>query len=250
VDLRNRAEEEVEEYKMETISKSENKYAFKAEIEDSLVNSIRRYVGQIQIAAIDDVEISKNDSPLYDETLAHRLGLVPLKQNAKKEGKLKMSSQDKGFVYSGSLKGDFDVVYDKIPLTLLSEGQEIEISANVKMGKGQDHAKFSPGIMNYRQISEIYVDKELAEKIKSTYPNIEIKQKGDKYVIIDDKEKEVADICEGLAEKYNKKIEVKTTGEMIISLESFGQIDAKSIFAKAVEALQKDIGELGKKFAK
>jgi DNA-directed RNA polymerase subunit D len=250
VDLRNKAEEEDVEYKMENISKSENKYAFKAEIEDSLVNSIRRYVGQIQIAAIDDVEISKNDSPLYDETFAHRLGLVPLKQNGKKEGKLKMSSQDKGFVYSGSLKGDFDVVYDKIPLTLLSEGQEVEISANVKMGKGQDHAKFSPGIMNYRQVSEVYVDKELAEKIKSTYSNVEIKQKGDKYVIIDDKEKEVADICEGLAEKYNKKIEVKDTGEVIIYLESFGQIDAKSIFAKAVEALQKDLAELGKKFAK
>ena len=42
-----------------------------------------------------------------------------------------------------------------MPITLLSEGQEIEIVANVKMGKGQEHAKFSPGIMNYRQISEM-----------------------------------------------------------------------------------------------
>ena len=69
---------------METINKTEEKYVFKAEIEDTLINAIRRYVGQIQISAIDDVEISKNDSPLYDETLAHRLGLVPLKQNQKK----------------------------------------------------------------------------------------------------------------------------------------------------------------------
>jgi DNA-directed RNA polymerase subunit D len=235
---------------MENISKSNEKYVFKAEVEDTLINSIRRYVGQIQISAIDEVEISKNDSPLYDETLAHRLGLVPLKQNAKKEGKLKLNSQDKGFVYSGSLKGDFDVVYDKIPLTLLSEGQEIELSANVKMGKGQDHAKFSPGIMNYRRVSEIYVDKELAEKLKNAFPKIEIKQKGDKYLIIDDKEKEISDICEGLAEKYGKKIEVKPTGEVVISLESFGQIDAKSIFSRAVEALKKDLGELGKKLSK
>ncbi|MGA2407790.1 MAG: hypothetical protein ABSF81_13725 [Bacteroidales bacterium] len=140
---------------MENISKGENKFVFKAEIEDSLINSIRRYVGQIQIAAFDEVEISKNDSPLYDETIAYRLGLITLKQNAKKEGKLKLNSQNKGYVYSGSLKGDFDVVYDKMHIILLSEGQELEIVANVKMGKGQDHAKFSPGIMNYRQISEI-----------------------------------------------------------------------------------------------
>jgi len=235
---------------MENINKNEGKYVFKAEIEDSLINAIRRYVGQIQIAAIDEVEIAKNDSPLYDETLAHRLGLIPLEQNGKKEGKLKLSSQDKGMVYSGSLKGDFKVVYDKIPLTLLSEGQEIEISANIKMGKGQDHAKFSPGIMNYRQISEIYVDKELAEKLKNTFTNIEIKQKGDKFLIVDDNEKEVSDICEGLAEKYGKKIEVKPTNDIIISIESFGQIDAKNIFTKSIEALKKDLNEISKKISK
>ncbi len=232
---------------MENISKSDGKYVFKAEIEDSLVNSIRRYVGQIQIAAIDEVEISKNDSPLYDETIAHRLGLIPLKQNGKKEGKLKLSSHDKGMVYSGSLKGDFEVVYDKMPITLLSKEQEIEISASIKMGRGQEHAKFSPGMMNYRQVSEIYTDKEIAEKLKNNFPNVEIKSKGDKILIIDDKEKEVCDICEGFAEKYGKKIEVKPTGEIIISLESFGQIDAKSIFVKAVEALKKDLNEVAKK---
>lgn len=235
---------------MENISKSDLKYTFKAEIEDSLINSIRRYVGQIQIAAIDDVEISKNDSPLYDETLAHRLGLVPLKQSSKKEGKLKLSSQTKGFVYSGSLKGDFDVVYTKMPITLLSEEQEIELVANIKMGKGQDHAKFSPGIMNYREVLEITADKELAEKLKNVIPNVEIKTKGDKIVIMDDKEKEISDICEGIAERYGKKIETKPTGEMIIVLESFGQIDAKSIFAKAVEALKKDLDVVSKKFSK
>ena len=235
---------------MENVSKDNLKYVFKAEIEDSLVNSIRRYVGQIQIAAIDEVEISKNDSPLYDETIAHRLGLIPLKQSGKKEGKLKLSSHDKGFVYSGSLKGDFEVVYPKMPITLLSEEQEIDLVANVKMGKGQEHAKFSPGIMNYRQVSEIYADKEIAEKLKNTFPNVEIKSKGDKILIIDDKEKEISDIAEGFAEKSGKKIELKPTGEVIISLESFGQIDAKSIFTKAIEALKKDLELVAKKLSK
>jgi DNA-directed RNA polymerase subunit D len=235
---------------MENISKGENKFAFKAGIEDSLINAIRRYVGQIQISAIDEVEIAKNDSPLYDETLAHRLGLVPLKQSSKKEGKLKLSSQDKGVVYSGSLKGDFEIVYSKIPITLLSEGQEIELTASVKMGIGQEHAKFSPGIMNYREVAEIYAEKEIAEKLKNTYPNIEIKQKGDKFLIMDDKEKEISDISEGLAEKYGKKVEIKTTGEMIITLESFGQIDAKNIFTKSIEALKKDLAEVSKKLSK
>ncbi len=235
---------------MANTNKIDEKYVFRESIEDSLANAIRRYVGQIQIAAIDEVEISKNDSPLYDETLAHRLGLIPLKQNSKKEGKMKLSSQDKGVVYSGSLKGDFEVVYDKIPITLLGEGQEIELSANIKIGVGKEHAKFSPGIMNYREAAEIHTDKEIAEKIKEMFPNTDIKQKGDKYIILDNGDTEVADLCEGLAEKYNKKIEVKNTGEMIITLESFGQIDAKSIFTKSIEALKKDLGEIGKKISK
>ncbi len=235
---------------METINKTKDKYIFKAEIEDSLINSIRRYVGQILIAAIDEVEISKNDSPLYDETLAHRLGLVPLKQNSKKEGKLKLNTKNKGTVYSELLKGDFEVAYDRIPLTILDEEQEIEIVANIKMGKGQDHAKFTPGLLNYREASEIYVDKETAEKIKSLLPDTEIKQKGDKYILIDNKEREITDICDGVAEKLGKKIEVKPNKEMIIELESFGHIDPKAIFTKSIECLKKDLVDISKKLGK
>jgi DNA-directed RNA polymerase subunit D len=235
---------------MEIITKKNDKFVFKADIDESLANAIRRYVNQIPIAAIDEIEITKNDSPLYDETVAHRLGLIPLKQNAKKEGKLKLNVQEEGFVYSGSLKGDFEVVYEKMPITLLNKGQEIEIVTHVKMGRGKEHAKFSPGIMSYRKVFEIILDKEIAEKLKSIIPNLKIESKGDKAFLIDDKENEICDICEGLAEEYNKKIEVKTTKEIVISLESFGQIDAKSIFTKSVEALKKDLSELGKKLSK
>ena len=43
---------------------------------------------------------------------------------------------------------------------------------------------------------------------------------------------------------------MKTNGEMVITLESFGQIEAKSIFTKAIEALKKDLSELSKKLEK
>jgi DNA-directed RNA polymerase subunit D len=235
---------------MEIITKKNDKFVFKVNIDESLANAIRRYVNQIQIVAIDEIEIIKNDSPLYDETIAHRLGLIPLKQNTKKEGKLKLDAQKEGFVYSESLKGDFEVVYEKMPITLLNKGQEIEIIAYAKLGKGKEHAKFSPGVMNYRKTFEINLDKELTEKIKARIPNITLEIKGEKAIITDDRENEVCDICEGLAEKYEKKIDIKPLKEIIISLESFGQIDAKSIFTKSIEALKKDLAGLDKKLGK
>ena len=192
------------------------------------------------------MEITKNDSPLYDETIAHRIGLVPLKQN-KKEATLKLKTSKEGFVYSGEMEGDIKVVYDKIPLTLLNKGQEIELTATTKPGKGADHSKFLPGLFVYRNAFEITLDKDVAEKVKQVAPEVEIKVKGNKAVIIDDKEREVLDVCDGLSDKEGKDIEAKQLNELVIMIESFGQFDAKDIFTKSVEALRKDLEDLGKK---
>ena len=47
-------------------------------INASYANAIRRTGQEIPVLAIDTVEFSKNDSVLYDEILAHRIGLIPL----------------------------------------------------------------------------------------------------------------------------------------------------------------------------
>ena len=60
--------------------KSDDKISFTTDINISLVNAIRRSVNEIPILAIDELEITKNDSALYDELIAHRAGLIPLKK--------------------------------------------------------------------------------------------------------------------------------------------------------------------------
>ncbi|MDO8528953.1 MAG: DNA-directed RNA polymerase subunit D, partial [Nanoarchaeota archaeon] len=233
---------------IELVEKNDNLIAFKAEIDESLANAIRRYVLQIPVLAVDEVEIVKNDSPLYDETIAHRIGLIPLRMEKgvsdKSDIKLTLSSAKEGLVYSGEFKGNADVVYDKIPITSLNKGQELELFATTKLGKGTEHAKFSPGLMFYRNIFEIKVDKHLVDKIKKVFPEIEVKEKGDKAVIIDDKRREVTDACEGIAERAGKKAEVNSTNELLITIESFGQLEPKEIFKKAIDALKKDLAEL------
>ena len=68
---------------MEMISKTPEKIVFRTDANYSILNAIRRSVEEVPTLAIDEVEIFKNDSALYDEVLAHRIGLVPLKTESK-----------------------------------------------------------------------------------------------------------------------------------------------------------------------
>lgn len=234
---------------MEIIEKKDNKIVFEAEIEESLANAIRRYLNQIPILAIDEVEISKNDSPLYDETIAHRIGLIPLKEEKssdKKPGKLTLNVKREGTVYSGDLKGHPTVVYKNIPITTLSGDQVLELDAFVKAGKASEHSKFSPGLMFYRNVSEITLDKDCYEEIKKIFPEVEAKEKGQKITIIDNKKREMGDVCEGIADKKKKKAEVEKKNELVITVESFGQITAEDIFIKSIDTLKKDLSGLKK----
>jgi len=51
---------------MKIIQKTREKVIFSCEIEESLANALRRSIDEIPILAVDEVEIHKNDSVLYD----------------------------------------------------------------------------------------------------------------------------------------------------------------------------------------
>ena len=232
---------------MEIITKSPEKIVFIAKISESLANSIRRSIGLIPTMAIDELEIIKNDSALYDETVAHRMGLIPIKmEKSWKEDtvlKLKLNVKRDGFIYSGDIKGDCEFVYDGVPITLLRKDQELKIKATTKMGLGKDHAKFNPGLLFYRNACEITLDKEFEDHIKKTFPEVNIKSKGDKIIVKDNGIKSLVDFCEGLAQKDKKEVSVKDSDEIVVTIESFGQISAEEIFKKTINALKKRLKE-------
>ena len=65
---------------LQVIEKSDSKLIFVVEgISVEMANSIRRIIiSEIPVMAVDEVIILKNDSPLYDEIISHRLGMIPL----------------------------------------------------------------------------------------------------------------------------------------------------------------------------
>ncbi len=236
---------------MRLIERKDNTLIFGVEANESILNAIRRYVNQIPVLAVDEIEISKNDSPLYDETIAHRIGLIPLKNENKAKGKLKLDVKKEGIVYSGELKGDIKVIYDKIPITLLDKNQELELVANVKIGKGNEHSKFSPGLIFYRNIFEIKADKNCPKEVIENCPRNILKLKDGKIIVEDDFKCDSCESCVEFCKKNGKDvIEIVPTKELLVTLESFGHLSVEDIFKKSIEVLKKDLAELSKKIGK
>jgi len=229
---------------MQTEENNSEKLILRLENNYSLANAIRRSIDEVPILAIDEVEIYANDSALYDEYLAHRIGLIPLKTDKRMGAstKIEMKLKKRGpcWVYSGDLEGNGKAVYDNIPLTLLEEGQEIELAATAILGKGVEHAKFSPGLCYYRDLIEVKSSKAEVEKIiNESRGLIKPEKKGSAWI---------CDLPEADANKIKEidKEAMKDSGEIIMIIESWGQISAKDILSGAVEALGKNLDEFEK----
>ena len=138
-------------------------------ITPAFANTLRRImIAEVPSMAIDDVIIIENTSILFDEVLAHRLGLIPLvtdldtytlpeKCDCKSELgcnrcrvslTLEAGAKDKTItVYSGDLKSENPTirpVSDKIPIVKLAPGQRLKLEAYARLGRGQEHAKWQP----------------------------------------------------------------------------------------------------------
>ncbi len=232
-----------------------------------IANTLRRQIVEaVPTMAIEDVELVKNSSALYDEMIAHRLGLVPLKTdlksyNLKEECKcdgegcakctLKLTLKAKGpcTVYSGDLKSQDPKVKPteaKLPIVKLLKGQELELLAIAQLGIGKNHVKHTPGLAWYEykpKIVEINDKHPDLEKFKSKYPPQIFKNgKIDKKVIEDE---DLYEACEGVNDKIIK-IE-KDESIIIFSIEPWGQLTPAEMLAKAAEKFKEKLTEFADK---
>ncbi len=228
---------------MEIAEKKPEKIVLRIDASETLANSLRRSVSEVPTLAIDEVEIYKNDSALYDEIVAHRLGLVPLKtektMNSKTSINLKLSKTGPCTVYSGDLKGDAQIVYDNIPITLLGADQKLELVATAILGKGIDHAKYNPALAYYRHVLEVKSSPEIDKIVQKSKGLIKAEKKGNKWICdLNDAEQEEISVLD--------KEAVKDSNELVFVVESFGQIEAKDILIKAITALEENLEEFEK----
>jgi DNA-directed RNA polymerase subunit D len=144
----------------------------------AFANSVRReMIAGVPTLAIDDVRIYDNTSVLFDEMLAHRLGLIPLRTDLSSHvPREACSCQGAGcpgctVTYTLSVEGPRTVyskdlipqdstagpIHDTIPIVKLNEDQKVVIEARAHLSTGREHAKWQPittcGYKNYPVIT-------------------------------------------------------------------------------------------------
>lgn len=146
----------------------------------AFANSLRRtMIGEVPKLAIEDVMIYDNSSALFDEMLAHRLGLIPLKTNLSEyKKKSECSCEGKGCsaceaIYTISIEGPCVVkssdllaqnpeaspVSPNIPIVSLEAGQKVVLEAHAEINTGLEHAKWQPTLAcGYKSYPVIKID--------------------------------------------------------------------------------------------
>jgi DNA-directed RNA polymerase subunit D len=138
-------------------------------VDRSYANAVRRFcIAEVPSMAIDDVVVLENSSVLYDEILAHRLGMVPIKTDLERynlpdecdcgnplgchkcrvlfvldaKGKDRVSTVTSGDLVSEDR--DVRPVSESIPIVKLATGQSVKLEAYARLGRGKEHAKWQP----------------------------------------------------------------------------------------------------------
>ncbi len=228
---------------MQTIENTKDLLVIRMDANLPLANALRRSVSEVPTLAVDEVEIFKNGSALYDEMLAHRIGLIPLKteksMSSKTKVELKIVKKGPCTVYSGDFEGSAEVAFPKIPITLLGEEHKLELVATATLGIGREHAKYVPGLCYYRHLLSVKSTPSIDKIIENSIGFVRPEKKGSKW-ICDLRDSEVVDI-----EKLDKGA-IEDTDEIIFVIESYGNMPAKDILEGAISALEKNLDSFEK----
>ena len=245
--------------KLQLLSKgTEGKVTFLAkDTTPAKLNLFRRMlVNKVPSMATDTVEIIENSSALYDEMLAHRLGLLVLKTdfdacflNNKNKYQVQLSLEAQGpcTVYAEQLVSTDPGIYPvhgKTPIVKLLENQELKIICNATTGCGKEHIKFSPGLIFYKGYPTLNLKDaaaiKLAEALLKSSPTDAELVKNKAVKNIDTFELSMAGV--GALEKEGLITISKT--DFIVTIEPWGQLTAQEIIEGAGKVIDEQFDEL------
>ncbi|MCI4371921.1 MAG: DNA-directed RNA polymerase subunit D [Thermoplasmata archaeon] len=253
------------------------------EAEPAYANALRRVlVSDVPKMAIEDVEFHlgpiraedgkeyESVSPLFDEMIAHRLGLIPIPTDLGLYNRREDCPTCHGegcpnctIIYSVNKRGpglvtsaDLEPIGDaklrprdaKIPIVKLGDGQAMLIYATAVLGSGKDHAKWQAthGV-GYRYYPILKAGNKTLDALDPAVPFCESHMQS-----TSTEEEEVlrlstdCKMCEKFSETY-KVDSVKAGNDptrIVLEFETDGSMEAKAVFVAALDILGKRFAEL------
>ena len=253
---------------IEILEKSDAKIKFAVECDSGFANALRRVMmNEVPTMAIEYADIEENTSGLFDEALAHRLGLIPLtfsprqynlKDECKCEGKgcsrcevtLVLDKQGPCTVRAGDMKSTADDVKpadSNIIVVELLDGQRLRLEAVAQLGFGKNHAKWQASVVGYQNAPVVRVTEKAEPKIADVCPAKVFEKKDGKVRVA---REESCILCMRCVE-LSEGVKVSANEDsFIFNAESVCGLTAMHVLQKALDALESRAEEFVKEVKK
>ena len=236
------------------------------ESSEGFANAIRRLIlEEVPTLAVEDLDIKENNSALYDEMLALRIGLIPIKTDLKSyqfkekcscqgagcaqcELKLTLKVAKGGYVYAKDAKSTdpkCTFVQEDMPIVKLLPKQKVDITMTAILGRGRDHVKWTPGWPFYKQEPVVNIGKvKDPKKVMDYCKDGLFTLSNNKLSLVKEKVYD-SNLLEFYSE-LDEGITVEFNDNFIFTIESWGQLSAKEMLNYSADLLLEKTEQLEK----
>lgn len=235
-------------------------------ISPAFANALRRAcIGEVPILAIDTVDFYINDSPAYDEVIAHRLAMIPLvfdrkayvmREDCKCEGKgcsncqvvLVIDKKGPAIVYTKDMRSADPAVkplYPNMPIVELFAGQRLKLEATAVLGLGKEHAKWQAARAGYQYWPGAVLKGKIANPaaVVRACPRQALRINAKVSVSAD------CDLCGECAKTARPAGVLKIVGDrtkFIFNIETISGLSVEQVWLSAIDALKKMVKEFAR----